>query len=378
MARDADPKSADWWRRSLLVARLGRGSARLWLGGAALLPGACIPQADVQPAPPVLAGATPLDVTGSTAWRARLADLAQRLAPRRDDLLPYYVPTLFQVPVGPEAERLTPIHTAEMDADFARGLALRELFEEAGWPGDTAVVIDAPGVRAVAVAAALAEAFDPVFTFGNWPHPAGVVPADETLAATLYYLPLFETSRAARGAAAPPMFVLDANRLAPYKDEGSRFDNRYFARLPSAAQLAALGVRHVLYVNADGEPELDDLNQPLTELVAQGIDVRLAALADFQRGDALDEEDADAETFWFGGSPEWQVTFWDNFGWYHVPRVVWCHHHGIGVGPPRSAPPHLGPCTGHPPQPRMAAARASGHVGGRSGSLGRAGGGHSG
>ena len=41
---------------------------------------------------------------------------------------------------------------------------------------DVALVLDLPGPEAVAVAAALAPCFDPVFVFDNWPHPLGVVP----------------------------------------------------------------------------------------------------------------------------------------------------------------------------------------------------------
>src|SRR5262249_13730502 len=127
--------------------------------------------------------------------------------------------------------------------------------------------------------------FTPVFTFANWPHPLGVVPAHQTIAASLYYLPMFAAAANVRAPDAPPLFVLDANRLAPYGGADKQFDNRYFVKLPTAAQLAALGVRHVLYVSADATQELDDLNAALVALCQKGVDVKMVALGDFVRAD---------------------------------------------------------------------------------------------
>ncbi|MGZ3407306.1 MAG: hypothetical protein ACXVAN_12730, partial [Polyangia bacterium] len=170
------------------------------------------------------------DAAGGQGWREAMANLAGTLAPSAAALQPFYVPTLFQSLIGPAGQRLRavmrPIHSADMDADFARGLALRAQFAGAQWPKDTALVVDAPGPRAVAVAAALADHFAPVFTFGNWPHPLGVVPAHQTIAASLYFLPMFSAADTVRAADAPPLFVLDANRLAHYADADKQFDNR--------------------------------------------------------------------------------------------------------------------------------------------------------
>ena len=176
------------------------------------------------------------DAAGGQGWREAMSDLAGRLAPAAAALQPFYVPTLFQSLMGPFGQRLRavmrPIHTADMEIDFARGMALRAQFAGANWPKDTALVVDAAGPRAVAVAAALADHFAPLFTFGNWPHPLGVVPAHQTIAASLYYLPMFSAAAAVRAADAPPLFVLDANRLAHYGDADQQFDNRYFVHLP--------------------------------------------------------------------------------------------------------------------------------------------------
>jgi hypothetical protein len=400
MNDDDDDKPAAWWRESLTLARVRHSAPLALAGGAALLTVGCADFNDEErPDAPIaqradeidhsvkalalqrtegwdvggvdtglrLTDPSPLDAFGTEGWSVEVAELYSRLRPTREALLPYYVPTLFQSLIDPAAERLLaqmrPIHTRLMEDDFARGMALRELFEQAGWPSDTAVVVDAPGPRSVAVAAALADRFDPVFTFGNWPHPVGVVPAQDTLGASLFYLPVFEQARPMRQNDAPPVFVLDSNRLLPYRDADLQFDNRYLVQLPSAAQLAALGIRHLLYVNADGQGESDDLNQALVALCAAGIDVRTAALADFQRGQPLveaqaepvpagddDDDRLDALSFvtgcfWYGGVPEWHAQFWEDYGWYRGGHNVWVgpphHRHGVTVGPPRVSRPHM-------------------------------------
>jgi hypothetical protein len=389
---------AAWWRETLVLMRLRQSVASLGLGSAAVLAGGCFglhSWAYDEPQPPhqqqasdversvnaltlqrvegwdvgnadhplALAGASTVDINGSQAWRGKLDRLFAQLLPSRSQLVPYYVPTLFQSLVGPGSDRLQsciqPVHTAAMDDDLARGLAVRSLFEQAGWPTDTAIVLDAPGPRAVAVAAGLADRFDPVFTFGNWPHPRGVVPAQDTLGAVLYYLPLFEGSRGQRPAQAPPMFVLDSNRLLPYRDADAQFDNRYVAKIPSAAQLKALGIKHVLLVNTDGQQELDDLNHALVDLTEEGVDVKVVALSDFTRDQtpasqpaglemlAEDESPEDealygapwpdwaVDSFWYGGCPGWHVSFWWSYGWYRPARWVWFgrrgHRHAVEV-----------------------------------------------
>ncbi|HEX4457724.1 MAG TPA: hypothetical protein VIA18_07120 [Polyangia bacterium] len=419
---------ARWWRESLATSRLARGglaSTFGLLGGAALtLPG-CFNYGDLVPdenaaqqqsrqsgdeidtsvdalqlqqhegwdvgQPNVqlrFAGSSLEDVAGTQDWRGGMQRLAETLHPSEPALQPYYVPTLFQSLMGKAGQRLRavmrPIHDDDMDRDFARGLALREAFASAGWPRDTALVVDAPGPRAVALAAALADHFAPVFTFGNWPHPRGVVPAHETLAATLFYLPAFTTAESERPNDAPPIFVLDANRLAPYRDADAEFDNRYFVHLPDAAALRAMGVSHVLYVSADGHQELDDLNDALVALSQDQIDVQMVALGDFvpagenvpelaqnDAGDGDRESEAEYEAegdddgafavglpfaFFFDPWPWWLGRhwsqarycyggdtrggvhrFWRDHGGFHAPVVV--AHGGRVVGPPKVGRP---------------------------------------
>jgi hypothetical protein len=278
---------------------------------------------------------TDVDAAGTQHWREAMGNLAVTMAPRAAALQPFYVPTLFQSLTGPAGQRLRavmrPIHGGEMDADFARGIALRAQFGVVDWPKDTALIVDAPGPRAVAVAAALADRFAPVFTFGNWPHPLGVVPAHQTIAASLFYLPMFAAAEAVRAPDAPPLFVLDANRLAPYGDADKQFDNRYFVKLPTAEQLAALGVRHVLYVSADATHELDDLNAALVALCQKGVDVKMVALGDFvragdepalaQAGDGDEGDEGEGDEGEAGVDPAWS---W-SFAWAH-PAWWWPHY----------------------------------------------------
>ena len=235
-----------------------------------------------------------------------------------------------------------------MEESYDRGRALAEAFDAAGRPHDTALVIDLHGPEAVAVAAGVADQFAPVFTFDNWPHPRGVVPSHETLGAALYYLPWLQKAAARRPAPAPPAFVLDADRLNPYRDEVEHFDNRYTVSLPSAARLQSLGVARVMYVRGgDGAPESDDLNADFAELERSGIPVRLVSLGDFQRDadepkrpDAGAPATASASThhrYYYGrGGPAWSYGyFWGHYGWYQPPPP----RGALSRVPPPSPPP---------------------------------------
>jgi hypothetical protein len=295
-----------------------------------------------QPAEPLeMDGATLKDVDDSDRWRDIARTLPQTMAPAQANLAPFYTPTLFQALVHPMNEQLrqmiSPLVTNEMRGAFARGQALASLFGEVGWPTDTAVIIDVPGPQAVAMAAGMADHFEPVFTFDNWPHPAGVVPSHETLAATLYYAPLFERTKASRPQPAAPVFVLDRDRLDPYEDDEETFDNRYWAKLPTAENFAALGIKHVMYVNPsrNDSGELDDLNDEFVALDQAGIDVKTVALSDF--AEQIDEAQPVYAwnvgwnvNFYFGGCSWWHHHFWDLYGWHCPPGRP-----PIGMPPPQ-------------------------------------------
>jgi hypothetical protein len=215
---------------------------------------------------------------------SRLGQMVTDLAPRVASHRPFYVQTLFESPTAlPTATSsadptpipslkaaLKPIYTNGMRDMFRLAQALAQPL--ASLPG-VALVLDLDGQDSIAFAAGAVQAFDPVFLFDNWPHPHGVVPAHMTLAAAAYYQPLFANAAQSASRSAPPMFVLDRQRLAPYRDDATQFDNRWVARLPSASALRSLGVTRLVYVApaVHGAPELDDLNDDLVADHAAGI-----------------------------------------------------------------------------------------------------------
>ena len=286
------------------------------------------------------------DVDGQGLRTEAMTSLWTALRPLQPAWAPYYVPTLFKSlsdeRSGELRAQMQPVHTDAMDQAFRRGEGLDDVFGASGAPDDVALIIDLPGPEAVALAAALSARFEPVWLFDNWPHPRGVVPSHETLAAALYYLPILRRGTDSRHVPAPPAFVLDADRLNPYRDEVEHFDNRYTVELPSAARLQLLGVSRVLYVRGgDGALESDDLNEDFAELDRSGIPVRQVSLGDFQAAsDGPNVPDAGAPAtasgsthrrYYYGGGGSWShVYFWHSYGWYSPT-------------PPRGAPSRVPP-----------------------------------
>jgi hypothetical protein len=315
------------------------------------------------------------DVQGGTRWMGALPTLPELLAPD-PHLRTLAVPTLFQALAEPAngslRQIMRPVHPPEADAVFGRGQALRGLTEQPDAPRDLALIVDLPGPLAVALAAALAPRFCPVFTFDNWPHPLGVVPSHLTLGACLYYVPAFIDGRMARPQPAPPVFVLDANRLAPYRDRPDQFDNRYVAPMPSAGSLRAIGVKRVLYLRPDPSSltELDDLNEDFVGWQQAGIDVRAVPLSDFSAADVAFASRPDAGAtarassgttggYYYGGHSYHHVLFWRSYGY------------GVGPAPAprlRSPPPpaRLSGATAYRPslRPTMFSSRTLGGIAG--------------
>jgi len=148
-----------------------------------------------------------------------------------------------------------------------------------------------------------------------------VVPSQQTLAASIYHRPDFVAGRAHRSAPTPPAFVLDNQRLSPYRDESDRFDNRYLARLPGTDSMERLGIKRVLYVTASPEShELDDLNDDFVAFKRKDIDVKMIALSDFApapmellQANHIPPTD---RTYYYGGHPHGGVFFWSSYHWY--------------------------------------------------------------
>jgi hypothetical protein len=265
------------------------------------------------------------DSAGGVDWPMTLGTLAKELAPGAPLLEPFYVRTLFDVLGNARgaglAPLLKPMHGAAMESatEAARGLAA--LFGEEEDRGRTALVLDMPGPLTVAAAAGVARTFAPVFVFDNWPHPLGVVPSHQTLAAAIYHRPDFLKTRSEREVLAPAAFVLDSNRLLPYRDDKNRFDNRYLARLPNATSLQALRVERVLYVTAAPQKhELDDLNDDFVAWKDKSIDVKMVALSDFAPAPAAllaaSQAPPTERTYYYGGHPTGHAFFWSSYGWH--------------------------------------------------------------
>jgi hypothetical protein len=269
--------------------------------------------------------------------RAALARMPDELAPGEARYAPFFVPTLFQSPTAlpkstppadtsttsftPLKDALVPIATSSMETAFKQGQALASLLDKDPRARDVAVVVDLPGPEAVAFAAGASDVLDPIFLFDNWPHPRGVVPAHLTLAAAAYYQPLFAKTRRSRAKGARPMFVLDRKRLSTYTDDASQFDNRHTARMPSAASLAGLGVKNVLYVapNAVDRQELDDLADDFLGYVTRAMILRVVPATAFDMGPTEPQvPGVAAGTTWqgpyfYGGSQKAHPTFWTHW-----------------------------------------------------------------
>jgi hypothetical protein len=268
--------------------------------------------------------------------RSVLPRLIEDLSPSDGRNRPFYDPTLFESPRAlpssnaldddeqgsfePLQNVLVPIFTPEMDDAFRAGKSYATLVDTgtispafAAKAAHMVTFVDLPGPEAVAFAAGASEVLDPVFIFGNWPHPFGVVASHLTLAAAAYYQPLFarnRAARAARGKPAQPLFVLDRWRLAPYVDDARLFDNRYMARIPDSENLLVRGTKDVLYIclSPDDRQELPDLMDDFLGYAADGMTLHLVPVIAFHRD--LDPNEADDGIVYYGGKPREHPTFW--------------------------------------------------------------------
>jgi hypothetical protein len=229
------------------------------------------------------------DSTGSTAWKdyTKPDTLLKAWQPSSNNAKwqPYYVPTLIQA-LSQDSLRnvITPICTPAMREAYSRGLGMREVLKTCENPAATMIISDIPGPESVAFAAAIADLAEPIISFDNFPHPLGVVPSHETLAALIYYAKEVSEKAAKRPQNPAAMMVVDANRLAKYVDADSQFDNRYMAKMPTAENLASLGISAVVYgmPNENQKTELDDLNDDFVAYQEKNISVEMLPLTRFQ------------------------------------------------------------------------------------------------
>ena len=223
------------------------------------------------------------DARGGTSWAGALDRLGDELAPVRTDLQPFAVRSLVDVPRDLRASGkqlpawLAPRISVDDQKAHDLGRLLAEHLRLGGGLEGTALIVDLPGSAAIAAGSALSSVGDIVLTMDNLPHPHGVVPSQETLAALLYWRAEIVANKPALRQRTPmPVFLLDANRLNPYRNEQDRFDNRSQVHLPTAAAWKALGVTQLVYVRpfSTSVVESDDLNAAFLAYDAEGLTVR--------------------------------------------------------------------------------------------------------
>ncbi|MEW6730217.1 MAG: hypothetical protein AB1489_02655 [Acidobacteriota bacterium] len=301
-----------------------------------------------------------VDSTSSDSWKKYLDQSAMLTAyqPQSGAWLPYFVPTLIQsLQFESLRNQLAPIYTPGMKESYERGQAIaKEFLTKAQNAAETAIIVDLVGNNAVAFGAGLADVGHLIPLFDNFPHPLGVTPSHEVLAAMLYYANEVETKRATVPASAPPVFLLDSSRLANYKDEETQFDNRYLAKLPSAQSFKERGVKSIIYITPDRtrQEELDDLNEDFVDYKSQNLNVALLPLSDFTAVDeTVARKQADGNTtnevvrhYYYGGSPLSHGFFFYSYPFYsvypvYVPRYTYLGGRApvsVPVTPPRYVP----------------------------------------
>jgi hypothetical protein len=239
----------------------------------------------------------------------------------------YVVPTLGQSLSQSSLRSLVgPVSTPSMQTAHDKGESVgRDLLAATENARTTMLIVDLPGPDAVAFGAGIAAQAHVVPTFDNWPHPSGVVPAHQTLGAMLYYAGEMAQKKAQTPPTAPAAFLLDANRLAPYADAASRFDNRYPAKLPEVADLQRLGIKSVLYVvpGRTVTREQDDLNDLFVAYQKAGIRVGLFPLDDLRPAPGVARTPGQPVVYYYGGRPETHFYFFTHYPFFvYRPALV--------------------------------------------------------
>jgi len=270
---------------------------------------------------------TQLDSRDSQAWEKYLDPNAMLAAfEPRGKWQPYFVPTLIQsLQAASLRSQLKPIFSPSMNASYSRGQALAEdILANATNPGETAIIVDLIGRDSIAYGAGLASHGRLITTFDNYPHPLGVVPSHETLAAMLYYADEIAAKQAALPENAPPVFLLDAHRLNPYEDQDNLFDNRYLAKVPPAAKLIEAGIKHIIYVTPDSSRtvEMDDLNEDFVDYKNAGISVAILPASEFIPDPNQSVGLGSRPRYYYGGHPLGSVWFFHSYPCY-VPSPIY-------------------------------------------------------
>ncbi len=246
---------------------------------------------------------------------------------------PAFVPELMQS-LSQETlkAQMKAVRTPLMQQTFEQGLALRELLAGSANANESLIISELEGTSSVALGAALADFATIIPTFGNLPHPFGVVRSHETLGAMLYYAQEVESKKANLKPNAPALLMLDSQRVNPYsEDEKQLFDNRYMAKVPSAADLKQRGITSILYVvrDASRKEEMDDLNDVFVDYQNQGINIRFLPMSEFRLPDGT-QVAASSNTatptnvvterrYYYGGSPMMHWWWYSHYSYNPYP-----------------------------------------------------------
>lgn len=313
--------------------------------------------------PLVFQGAQTVDSRQIDGWKKYLgqSEMLNAFQPKSQKWMPYFVPTLIQaLQFETLRSQLKPIFLPDMQESYGRGQTIaKDFLVNAENPSETAIILDLPGRDSVAVGAGLAEAGHLITTFDNFPHPLGVAPSHETLAAMLYYAGEIEAKQAAAKADAPPIFLLDSKRLENYASADTQFDNRYLAKVPSAEKLQELGIKSVLYVTPDRtrQQELDDLNEDFVEYQSKGINVAMFPLSDLTPVDEWVEgkkPDGTTQTvqerhYYYGGGLGLHPLFFYSYPFYRPSPAYVSRYPEYGRNVSGRAPAGLPPSSYPPP-----------------------------
>ncbi len=293
-----------------------------------------------------------LDSSGNP-FSSELTDptrLIEVYQPKNAQWQPFFVPTLIQSLSQPSLRKQItfPLSTPAMDEAYKRAEGLRELVSQAANAAQTLIIADLPGPESVAVGAALAGTADIVSTFDNWPHPLGVVRSHETIGAMLNYAGEIARKKADLKADAPAVLLLDNQRLSPYRDEETQFDNRHLAKMPPVDQLKKRGIKSVIYLvrNETQREELDDLNDDFVEFQKNEIQVQILRLSDFGPSDEEVKTTGAAGApqvvrerhYYYGGSPFSHLLFYSYYFYRPYPSVAFSRG-GRSWAPPRPVGP---------------------------------------
>jgi hypothetical protein len=155
-----------------------------------------------------------------------------------------------------------------------------------GWAGPGVfALLDLPGPHSVALGARLVSAgMQPVCTFDNWPHPAGLLQPEKVLAQLLRYASFADACRHPLTSHSPPVWMCDRDRFGTRPGRPREFDNRYYlddSLLPGPDLLLKRGIHTAICVlPVRGEPLKDDVRFYFATLQKKGIETVWTSLSE--------------------------------------------------------------------------------------------------